>query len=276
MSASSDQSWLSVSPATKGLVDKNFTFTAQENTGSSARSAKVTFKSGSLSQVVTVTQKAKSVDPAGPKVVTVAQFLAASVSTDQWYQLTGTVSNITNTTYGDFDLVDATGTVYVYGLCKQKVASNDKSFASLGIQEGDNITICTLRSEHLGNPQAGGTPPAYLVSINGATPVTEFSDYGCYIGNQKRLYSQGTDQICRSYSGDVLSFVLMQPSSKEQLVVSGYKTSMIVGSSVSVSAQWTKGGATQLSGTYPMKVLKDEGGKVWLGDDTGKGFIIRK
>ena len=100
------------------------------------------------------------------KVMTIAQYLAEPVSTTQWYELTGTVSNIVNTTYGNFDLTDATGKVYVYGLCATKVEKNDKSFASLEIQDGDNITIITLRSEYGGNPQAGGNTPAYLKSKN--------------------------------------------------------------------------------------------------------------
>ena len=100
------------------------------------------------------------------KPMTISAYLAEPVSTTQWYELTGTVSNIVNTTYGNFDLTDASGKVYVYGLCATKVEKNDKSFASLDIQEGDNITIITLRSEFNGNPQAGGNTPAYLKSKN--------------------------------------------------------------------------------------------------------------
>ena len=109
------------------------------------------------------------------KVVSVAEFLAAPVSTEQWYELTGTVSNIVMdkndatkvNPYGNFDLTDDAGTtVYVYGLTATKVEKNDKSFESLGIQEGDNITIITLRAEYQGKAQAGGTPPAYLKSKN--------------------------------------------------------------------------------------------------------------
>ena len=88
--------------------------------------------------------------------MTIAAYLAEPVSTTQWYELTGTVSNIANATYGNFDLTDESGKVYVYGLCATKVEKNDKSFASLDIKEGDNITIITLRSEHNGSPQAGG------------------------------------------------------------------------------------------------------------------------
>ena len=108
------------------------------------------------------------------KAMTIAAYLAEPVSTTQWYELTGTVSNIANSTYGNFDLTDDSGKVYVYGLCATKVEKNDKSFASLDIKEGDNITIITLRSEHNGSPQAGGSTPAYLKSKNGGgTPSTE-------------------------------------------------------------------------------------------------------
>ena len=107
------------------------------------------------------------------KAVTVAEFLAAPESKTQWYELTGTVSNIRSGNgekYGNFDLTDATGTVYVYGLTSKKVDKNDQSFASLGIKEGDEITIITLRAAYNGDPQAGGTPPAYLKAGGGETP----------------------------------------------------------------------------------------------------------
>ena len=113
--------------------------------------------------------------PPGPsgevKAVTIAEFLAASESSTQWYELTGKVSNIRSGNgekYGNFDLTDATGTIYVYGLTSKKVDKNDQSFASLGIKEGDEITIISLRSSYQGEPQAGGTPPAYLKA--GGTP----------------------------------------------------------------------------------------------------------
>lgn len=90
-------------------------------------------------------------DVKDPKTVTVAEFIAASESKDQPYKLTGKVSNITSTVYGNFDLVDATGSVYVYGLTKTNLgygASNDKSFGSLGVNEGDEITIIGFRGSY--------------------------------------------------------------------------------------------------------------------------------
>lgn len=67
------------------------------------------------------------------------------------YRLTGTVSNINNTTYGNFDLTDATGTIYIYGLLDKD--GNAKNFESLGIKEGDVIVIEGKYSEYNGSPQ---------------------------------------------------------------------------------------------------------------------------
>ena len=65
--------------------------------------------------------------------VTVEEFLAKPVD-DTWYRLSGTVSGSINTTYGNFDLVDETGTVFVYGL------SNWSSYSSK-FAVGDKVTI---------------------------------------------------------------------------------------------------------------------------------------
>ena len=82
--------------------------------------------------------------PSGVKAVSIADFNAAPESDSQVYELVGTIGGSINTTYGNFDLTDATGTVYVYGLTATELgygAKNDKSYASLGLAEGDKIKI---------------------------------------------------------------------------------------------------------------------------------------
>lgn len=104
-------------------------------------------------------------DPEEPTIakLTIAEFLAKEKDENVWYELTGVVKNIVNTTYGNFDLVDANGDkVYVYGLTATKVSSNDKSFSSLGIVDGDTITLIGVRDDYKGTAQVNG--PAYLVS----------------------------------------------------------------------------------------------------------------
>ena len=97
----------------------------------------------------------------GPQAISVADFLNLSVGTTE-YQLTGVMEGTYNTTYGNFYLNDGTGKVLVYGLTATKQTSNDKSFASLGLKDGDTITIIGTRADYNGTAQVGG--PAYLVS----------------------------------------------------------------------------------------------------------------
>ncbi|MBO8445413.1 MAG: DNA-binding protein [Bacteroidetes bacterium] len=133
-----------------------------------ARVASIPFSSsnseGSSSATVTITQEGNISDR------TVAELLAMEPSDIDYYRLTGKVSDITNTVYGNFNLVDGTGSIYVYGLTATQQESNDKTFASLGIEEGDILTLIGTRDEYNGTPQVGG--PAYYVSHVGHTEAT--------------------------------------------------------------------------------------------------------
>ena len=89
------------------------------------------------------------------KKATVAEFLAAAESSDDWYCLTGEISEIEeNTEYGNLYLKDQTGTVYVYGLaagyCGQ---TSSKTFSKLGLEAGDTVTIIGTRSSYKGTDQ---------------------------------------------------------------------------------------------------------------------------
>lgn len=90
---------------------------------------------------------------------TIAEFLALKSTTDTCV-LTGIVDSLVNTTYGNFNLVDATAKVYVYGLLTP--AGESKKFAELDIIEGDTLTVKALYGEYKGNPQA---PNAIFVSV---------------------------------------------------------------------------------------------------------------
>lgn len=75
--------------------------------------------------------------------VTVAEFNEKSVSTSDWYRLTGTVGGPVNTTYGNFDLIDETGSVYVYGI------DNWSEFSSQ-VAEGGTVTVVGNRGDYNG------------------------------------------------------------------------------------------------------------------------------
>ena len=77
---------------------------------------------------------------------TVAEFKEKEVG-DQLYRLTGKIKGIANSTYGNIYLQDGTDYVYVYTLFENadKVA---KSFANLGVREGDIVTIVGPRDQY--------------------------------------------------------------------------------------------------------------------------------
>lgn len=157
--------------------------TLDKTSGNGNATVKMTFAANTSDAAIvhTVTAKAEGVadkvlkitqaTAAAPTVATIAEFLAAAEDATL-YQLTGTVANLANTTYGNFDLVDATGSVYVYGLTATKVSKNDKSFASLGIKEGDVVTLIGTRTSYNGSAQVGG--PAYYVSHIAQSTVIDF------------------------------------------------------------------------------------------------------
>ena len=106
---------------------------------------------------------------------TVAEFLAAEVDeseTAPMYTLKGTITAVANTSYGNFDLTDDTGTVYIYGLCSPDGATQ-KYWATSGAKLGDDIVIKTVRTSFNGTAQgknawfvelvSPGTRPFYTV-----------------------------------------------------------------------------------------------------------------
>ena len=106
--------------------------------------------------------------PAGDvKKVTVAEFNAAAESSDVWYELTGTVKNLKDgDQYGNFDLEDATGSVYVYGLLSEKGGEKKKFqdlVAAKGIKNGSKLTIHGTRGSYNDKIEVMN---AYFVSID--------------------------------------------------------------------------------------------------------------
>ncbi len=106
-------------------------------------------------------------DPTGVQTVTIAEFNAAAESTSVWYQLTGTISNLKDgDLYGNFDLTDASGSVYVYGVLSEKGGAK-KLFQDLvsqyGIANGTTITIIGNRGSYNGKIEVTN---AYFVSVS--------------------------------------------------------------------------------------------------------------
>ena len=84
------------------------------------------------------------------KAATVAEFLAAAEDATI-YELTGVITSVSNTTYGNFYLKDATGEVLIYGLCSPE--GEQKYWEASGAKVGDTITVQTVRTSYNGAAQ---------------------------------------------------------------------------------------------------------------------------
>lgn len=148
---------------TEGTGNATVYLTFLENTLTEQVSYKVTVSTEAAveTKVVELAYVQAAAKPAGPVVATVAEFLAAEVGATE-YQLTGVIEDTYNTQYGNFYLNDGTAKVLVYGLTAKKVSENDKSFATLGLRDGDTVTLIGTRAVYNDKPQVGG--PAYYVS----------------------------------------------------------------------------------------------------------------
>lgn len=109
---------------------------------------------------------------------TVAEFLAAAEDGTTYYDLTGVITNVANTTYGNFDLTDETGTVYIYGLCSP--TGEQKYWAASGAKKGDTITVRTLRTSYNNTPQGKDAIFISLVPGEGGDEPTPEPAEGAY------------------------------------------------------------------------------------------------
>ena len=105
-----------------------------------------TFKlvSGAQTQYITVIQGVLN-----PPFSTCAEILAGNDG--ETYKVKGTLTKLSNTVYGNWYIKDATGEVYVYGTLDANGSA--QNFASLKLEEGDEVTIQGPRETYKGTPQ---------------------------------------------------------------------------------------------------------------------------
>lgn len=121
--------WLTVSPLSGNAGETTVTFSAPAAEG---KNAEVLIKCGQETQRINVIQGI-----AEASLATCAEVIAGPDA--KTFRVTGVVTNIVNTVYGNWYLVDETGTVYIYGTLDAKGA--EKNFLSLGLEEGDEVTV---------------------------------------------------------------------------------------------------------------------------------------
>ncbi|MBR4028983.1 MAG: BACON domain-containing protein [Alistipes sp.] len=141
-----------------------------------AREAVITFSAeGYPSVKITVAQDAAP-GADEDETMTIAKFLEEK-DTETEYTLTGKITNVANTTYGNFDLTDATGTIYVYGLLTPD-GQEQRQWAAAGLKEGDTITIRGKYSVYKDSPQIKNAVYVSHKSINVDNESLKFTAQG--------------------------------------------------------------------------------------------------
>ena len=165
------------------------------------------------------------------EAVTVEQFLAAEDAADVFYRISGVVTDGSGETpegvkkkfdletYGNFDLVDETGAVYVYGV-KTGLNGEAKKFGTLGVKEGDLITIVAAKKTYKDLVEAD---PTWYVSHQPADNPEPEPEPKTYLDEQF-AESQGAFTIDNVVMPDsVLTFVWSFDSKNLCMKASGYK-----------------------------------------------------
>ncbi len=94
---------------------------------------------------------------------TLADFIALEDSNENFYTIEGVVTEIINTTYGNFYITDGTTIVYVYGLCAQKMEysgssfNNLKEFNTLGVEVGMHVVLVSAKTTFRSTIEAVGS-----------------------------------------------------------------------------------------------------------------------
>ena len=123
-------SWLSIDQMAGGAGVTKLNFSAQSVSG--GREADLKIAAGIRTQFLKVRQGSMEAASA-----TCAQVIAGPDG--KTYRVSGTVTSIVNTEYGNWYLKDATGEIYIYGTLDANGAT--KKFASWGLEVGDVVTI---------------------------------------------------------------------------------------------------------------------------------------
>ena len=108
--------------------------------------------------------------------ISIAKFLE-NADPDTMYKLTGVVRNLKNATYGNFDLCDKDNEdvkIYIYGVVKQDDLENNKIWGSLGVVEGDVLTIVGTYTTYNDAPQIAKA--VYIKHEKGSEPVVSIEN----------------------------------------------------------------------------------------------------
>ena len=134
--------WITLSQTSGEAGETELTISAEAS--NSGREAEMKIISGAKSQFLKIRQGDMTASAATCKEVNEAP-------DGKSFVVSGTITKIVNTEYGNWYMTDGTAELYIYGTLDAN--GKTKNFLSLGIEVGDKVTIEGPKSSYKGDPQ---------------------------------------------------------------------------------------------------------------------------
>lgn len=172
--------WIAVSQTSGEAGKTELIFSAEAS--NSGREAEMKIISGAKSLFLKVRQGDMTASTATCKEVNEAP-------DGKSFVVSGTITKILNTEYGNWYMTDGTAELYIYGTLDAN--GKTKNFLSLGIEVGDKVTIEGPKSSYKGDPQMVDVTVKNIVKalLKVVTPSIEMSKEGGVL--EVKLASKG-------------------------------------------------------------------------------------
>ena len=172
--------WIAVSQTSGEAGKTELIFSAEAS--NSGREAEMKIISGAKSLFLKVRQGDMTASTATCKEVNEAP-------DGKSFVVSGTITKIVNTEYGNWYMTDGTAELYIYGTLDAN--GKTKNFLSLGIEVGDKVTIEGPKSSYKGDPQMVDVTVKNIVKalLKVVTPSIEMSKEGGVL--EVKLASKG-------------------------------------------------------------------------------------
>ena len=172
--------WITLSQTSGEAGEAELTFSAEAS--NSGREAEMKIISGAKSLFLKVRQGDMTASAATCKEVNEAP-------DGKSFVVSGTITKIVNTEYGNWYMTDGTAELYIYGTLDRD--GKTKNFASLGLEVGDKVTIEGPKGSYKGDPQMVDVTVKNIVKalLKVVTPSIEISKEGGVL--EVKLASKG-------------------------------------------------------------------------------------
>lgn len=278
-SLSDGAEWVRIDPASGGPGATKMTVTVtDENIDKGSRSASIRFATGGTSFAIPVTQGQKNT------------VVADAERTIRFAKEGGTLTIRTLTNVGRpyvKVLLDDGGTQGAEspGLWLKHLSTRamDEHVHTFSVDE--NIRTYTRRADIVFYVEADGGTLADTVTVlqKGVDPILQTRVIGAYdMAGDSWLYRSGASLLSRLYPAGTktVDTRIIQPADVTVIEIGGVPTDAGAGDTFTVSFRYMQLGETVLSGSHAVSVIKvgtgDEEGLLWLREEDGPGFIVKR